>query len=100
MSDRTPEDLEHFENFEKLKRKVIDTLNDLFAGTEYAPTEGGVITEAVVCLVWMEPNGMPGGSTFSATNHIWSTEGILGHAYRNHAIVNVHDCGHHQDWQD
>jgi hypothetical protein len=74
------------EEFENIKRKLLDAISEVLAGTEFAPPEG-VITEAVVCCLWMEPNGTMGPSIFPATNHLWSTYGILKDAVIHHENI-------------
>lgn len=82
MSDDEHE-AEHAE-FEQLKRNVLDALQEVLAGSSYSPPEGGVIVEAVICCVWMQTDGHNGMCTFPATNHWWSTQGILLDALATH----------------
>lgn len=79
-------DKEKHEEFERIKRKLLDAISEVLAGTEFAPSEG-VITEAVVCCLWMEPDGTMGPSIFPATNHLWSTYGILKDAVFHHETI-------------
>lgn len=82
--DRSPEEIAEFES---LKRKALDAIQEVFAGTTWAPPEGGVITEAVICCIWMQTNGKNGSSVFPATNHWWSTNGLLRDALREHDAI-------------
>jgi hypothetical protein len=68
----------------RLRREVLDALGPVVAGTDWAPPDGGIITEAVVVMVWMDTDGEQGLSFIPATNHFWSTEGLLRGALRHH----------------
>lgn len=84
MDDRDPEEINEFET---LKRKALDAIPEIFQSTSWAPPEGSVLIEAVVCMIWMQPDGKVGRTTFPATNHWWSTYGILKDAVWNHEHV-------------
>lgn len=82
--ERDPEEIAEFE---MLKRKALDSLPEVFAGTDWAPPEGGLLTEAVVIMVWMQPDGKSGSTIFPATNHWWSTRGMLEDALERHKSI-------------
>lgn len=71
--------------FEQIKRRVIDAVQEALTGTDWSPPEGGLLTEVVVVGVWMDPAGETGMSFFPATNHWWSTKGLLDDASRMHS---------------
>lgn len=72
------------EEAEALKMRVLDAVTDLFGGTSWAPKDGGVLTDAVVIMTWIEPNGKGGGTRFSATHNWWTTYGMLQEALEDH----------------
>lgn len=72
------------QDFDDLKRRMLDALAPVVAGSDWAPPDGGVVTEAVVVMMWMDPDGDTGLSFLPATNHFWSTEGLLRGALREH----------------
>lgn len=75
---------EDHEKFELIKRRVLESLQEIFAESEWGSLEGGILTECVVAMVWVEPNGHNGCSVFPATTHWWSTYGILRDALDKH----------------
>lgn len=68
----------------QLRHRMLDAIGSIVSGTDWSPPEGGVVTEAVVVMVWMQPDGEQGMSFVPATNHFWSTEGLLRGALRSH----------------
>lgn len=76
---------------EQLRRRVLDALGDAVAGSDWSPPAGGFITEAVVVMIWMQPDGNKGMSYIPATNHWWSTYGMLHDALRRHGDVEGED---------
>jgi hypothetical protein len=71
-------------DLDELRSTVLSALQDAVNGSEWAPPAGGVITEAVIVMHWMDPDGTTGMSFVPATNHFWSTEGLLRGALRSH----------------
>lgn len=76
---------------EDLKRRMLDAIGPVVAGTEFCPPDGGVVIEAVVVMVWMDTNGERGMSFVPATNHFWATEGLLRGALRYHLSAGDED---------
>jgi hypothetical protein len=66
---------------QEVQRWLLDAITDAVAGSEWAPVDGGVLTEAVVVLGWVTPDGDEGWS-WIGTRASWSSEGLLRHALR------------------
>jgi hypothetical protein len=77
-------DEEEVREFETLKRNVLEAMQEALKGSSWAPPGSGLIVEAVVCMVWMQPDGKNGISVFPATHHWWSTSGILMDSVQQH----------------
>lgn len=60
-----------------LKHRTLEALGDAIAGSDWAPPDGGILTEAVVVMVWVDTDGGHGWSTLDATVHDWSKLGLL-----------------------
>lgn len=83
---------------EGLRRQLIDLLTDLFVGTDMAPSEGGLIVDAVVVMGWVEGSGEEAGiSWFGANNGTWVSEGLLRDALRDVIAVAGGGSDDHDD---
>jgi hypothetical protein len=82
---------EDHQKFEALKREALNAIQVIFAESDWGSVEGGILTEAVICMVWMEPNGHNECSVFPATTHWWSTYGLLKDALDKHTDAREDD---------
>lgn len=64
------------EEVRNLQRKVLDTVSDVLAGTEWSPPDGGIITEMVVIAGWADAEG-DYGDVHLRCGSPWGTEGLV-----------------------
>lgn len=67
---------------ELLSRRMLDAIGETVADTDWAPPDGGLVTEAVVVMGWMNPQGQYGTSHLRCGSP-WGTEGLLHDALRS-----------------
>lgn len=77
-----------------LQRRMLDAVQAVVAGTEWAPPTGGLITEAVVVMGWADAEGDNGVSHLRCGT-TWGTEGLLVEALRQ--VEAAADCDHRDD---
>lgn len=76
------------DELERLEHALLESLQRLLAGTEWAPPEGGIITDAVIVCGWRELNGDSGRVLIDIAPP-WSTEGLLLWALRTAEEANT-----------
>lgn len=64
-----------------LQRRMLDAVQEVLAGTEWAPPEGGIVTEAVVIVGWADAAGGFGHGHLRCGSP-WGTEGLVHGALR------------------
>jgi hypothetical protein len=69
------------EDYTRLERALLASLEQLLAPTEWAPPEGGMLTDAVIVCGWREATGGYGRVYIDACAP-WSAEGLLQWALR------------------
>lgn len=70
------------QRLDDLRRRILDAVAEVVAGTEWAPPEGGVLVDGVFVLAFMDQTGESGWSYVQASSS-WATEGLLARALRS-----------------
>lgn len=64
-----------------LTHRMLEAISAVVRGSEWEPLEGGIITEAVVTMGWVTPQGEYGTSHLRCGSP-WGTEGLARDALR------------------
>jgi len=66
---------------DNLKRRMRDAVQEVLAGSEYGPPDGGIVAECVVIAGWVDIDGDSGKSHLRCGT-AWGTEGLVASTLR------------------